>query len=65
MATELGRKEKVTALPCCCGRNRSGQKSPLSNAMEEGESAFTVLEHRLQDLAAGMGRMKERLAELQ
>lgn len=31
----------------------------------EGESAFTVLEHTLQELAAGMGQMKELLTELQ
>lgn len=44
---------------------RVAVEEPKVDRRVHWESAVTLLEHRLQELAAGMGQMKEQLVELQ
>lgn len=58
-------KEKGKPLCHVAAKGTKYAEESIEQCHEGGKGAFTVLEHILLKLAAGMGQIKEMLAELQ
>lgn len=65
MTTELARKKKVNCFAVLMGKEEKWAEETIEQCLAGGEGAFTVLERRLQELAAGRSQMKGLLEERQ